>query len=185
MMTAGGPRQDICQAGQQQGLEGNRSCLFFEIIRLIDESPFLQVVFLENVDAIRSLEEVWCVVLDAFLERVFCARWVSLPATAAGCPQQRKRCFFLARRGESAHIPFADSLPLQAPDVPGVSTCRPRVRCPAQRSGVNFNFGRPEASCWLAPAEDYGFLKDRLHMLGNAVVVQQARLAAQLLSTEW
>jgi hypothetical protein len=131
------------------------------------------------------LEQVWCVVLDAFLERGFSVRWASLPATAAGCPQRRKRWFFLARRGESAHVPFADRLPLQAPDVPGVSTCRPRVRCPAQHSGVNFNSGRPDPSCWLAPQEDYSFLQDRLRMLGNAVVPQQARLAAQLLSTEW
>ena len=185
MLTAGFPCQDICQAGQQRGFEGSRSCLFFEIVRLIDECPCLQLVFLENVDAIRSLEQVWCVVLDAFLERGFCVRWASLPATAAGCPQRRKRWFFLARRGESVHVPFADRLPLQAPDVPGVSTCRPRVRCPAQHSGVNFNSGRPDPSCWLAPNEDYSFLQDRLRMLGNAVVPQQARLAAQLLSTEW
>ena len=80
MLTAGFPCQDICQAGQQRGLEGSRSCLFFQIVRLIDECPCLCLVFLENVDAIRSLEQVWCVVLDAFLERGFCARWVSLPA---------------------------------------------------------------------------------------------------------
>ena len=141
--------------------------------------------FLENVDAIRSLEQVWCVVLDAFLDRGFSARWVSLPATAAGCPQRRKRWFVLARRGESAHVPFADSLPLHFPDGLGVSTGRPRVHCPAQRSGVNFNSGRPCSACWLAPEEDYSSLRDRLRMLGNAVVPQQARLAAQLLSTDW
>ena len=184
MLTAGFPCQDICQAGQQRGLEGSRSCLFFQIVRLVDECPCLCVVFLENVDAIRSLEQVWCVVLDAFLDRGFCARWVSLPATAAGCPQHRKRWFFLARRGESAHVPFADSLPLPIPDVPGVS-CRPRVHCPAQRSGVNFNSGRPCPSSWLANAEDYNSLRPRLRMCGNAVVPHQARLAAQLLSTDW
>ena len=94
MLTAGFPCQDICQAGQQRGLEGSRSGLFFEIVRLIDERPSLCVVFLENVDASRSLEQVWPVVLDAFLDRGFSARWVSLPATAAGCPQKRKRWFF-------------------------------------------------------------------------------------------
>ena len=94
MLTAGFPCQDICQAGLQQGLEGSRSGLFFQIVRLIDEYPSLCVVFLENVDAIRSLEQVWCVLLDACLDRGFSARWVSLPATAAGCPQQRKRWFF-------------------------------------------------------------------------------------------
>ena len=96
ILAAGFPCQDICQAGQQRGLEGSRSgCfLFFEIVRLIDECPSLCVVFLENVDAIRSLEQVWCVVLDAFLGRGCSARWVSLPATAVGCPQQRERWFF-------------------------------------------------------------------------------------------
>ena len=147
--------------------------------------PFLVCGFLENVDAIRSLEQVWCVVLDAFLDRGFSARRVCLPATAVGCPQQRKRWFFLARRGEPAHVPFADSLPLQFPDGVGVSTGRPRVHCPAQHSGVSFNSGRPCPSRWLVPNEDYSSLRDRLRMLGNAVVPQQARLAAQLLSTGW
>ena len=40
-------------------------------------------------------------------------------------------------------------------------------------------------SRWLAPKEDYSSLRDRLRMLVNAVVPQQARLAAQLLSTGW
>ena len=153
--------------------EADRAC-FFQIVRLIDECPSLSVVFLENVDAIRSLEQVWCGVLDAFLDRGFSARWVSLPATAVGCPQKRKRWFFLARRGESAHVPFADSLPLHFPDGPGVSTGRPRVHCPAQHSGVNFNSGRHCPSRWLVPKEDYSSLRDRLRMLGNAVVPQQA-----------
>ena len=100
-------------------------------------------------------------------------------------PSEAEALVFPARRGESAHVPFADSLPLHFPDGPGVSTGRPRVHCPAQHSGVNFNSGRPCPSCWLAPEEDYSSLQDRLRMLGDAVVLQQARLAAQLLSTDW
>ena len=183
VLIAGFPCQDICQAGLQRGLEGDRSCLFFEILRIVDECPFLEVIFLENVNAIRSMDQVWHVLLDAFLGRGFCVRWVTLPATVVGCPQKRTRWFFLARRGASTCIPFASALPL---DGPGVSASRPCVTCPAQRSGLNFNSGRPEPSCWLAPREHYyKFLADRLHMLGNAVVPQQAALAAQLLSTDW
>ena len=94
---------------------------------------FLVAVFLENVDAIRSMEEVWKIVLDSFLVRGFCVRWVSIPATAVGSPQRRQRWFFLARRGEAVCVPFADALPLLDPDGLGVSAGCPTV-------GHEFNY---------------------------------------------
>ena len=121
VLVGGFPCQDICKAGLKRGLDGSRSGLFFEILRIIDACNFLVAVFLENVDAIRSMEEVWKIVLDSFLVRGFCVRWVSIPATAVGSPQRRQRWFFLARRGEAVCVPFADALPLLDPDGLGVS----------------------------------------------------------------
>ena len=114
-----------------------------------------------------------------------CRVWhpgVSVAAIAAGCLQNRRRWFFLPRRGKSACAPFADAL---TPDVPGVSARCPSVSCPAERSGLHFNSGRPDPPRWFAARGEYKFAKDRLCMLGNAVVPQQAIFAAQLLCTEW
>jgi len=186
MLTGGFPCQDICQAGLQEGLQGARSGLFSEIVRLIDEiGPHCEIAFLENVDAIRRLPQVWKVVLDAFLERGFSVRWVSLPATAVGCPQERRRWFLLAKRGAAGLHSFATPLPLNMMDAPGVSAGRPRVRQPAGSSGLQFNSGRPAPGGSLAARREYRDLRERLCMLGNAVVPQQARLAARLLSTDW
>jgi DNA (cytosine-5)-methyltransferase 1 len=53
IIYGGFPCQDISVAGNGRGLEGERSGLFFEVCRLVDEikPPF---VFLENVQAIRT-----------------------------------------------------------------------------------------------------------------------------------
>ena len=117
VLVGGFPCQDICNAGGRRGLDGSRSGLFFEILRIIDSCNFLQAVFLENVDAIRSTKGVWKIVLDEFLVRGFCARWVSIPATTVGSPQKRQRWFFLARRGAAVCVPFADALPLLSEPV--------------------------------------------------------------------
>jgi len=60
IIYGGFPCQDISVAGLQKGLEGERSGLFFEILRILDETqaPF---IFLENVPNIRTkgAERVW------------------------------------------------------------------------------------------------------------------------------
>ena len=75
IVYGGFPCQDISQAGDQVGLDGPRSKLFFELVRLVNElRP--ELVFLENVPAItllgldRVLAELTSLeaLLDAFLE---------------------------------------------------------------------------------------------------------------------
>ena len=93
IIYGGFPCQDISVAGNGKGLEGERSGLFYEIIRLTKEiRP--SFVFLENVPAIRTrgLEQV----IKAFTEIGYDCRWTCLSASSVGAPHKRERWFFLA-----------------------------------------------------------------------------------------
>lgn len=93
IIFGGFPCQDISVAGTGKGLEGKRSGLFFEIMRLVDEvRPAF--VFLENVPAIRTrgLNRV----LYEFTARGYDCRWTVLSAASVGAPHLRERWFLLA-----------------------------------------------------------------------------------------
>ncbi len=93
IIVGGFPCQDISVAGKGAGLEGERSGLFFEIIRLAKEikPTFL---FLENVPAIRTrgLDTV----VRSLSDLGYDCRWTSLSAAEVGAPHKRERWFLLA-----------------------------------------------------------------------------------------
>ena len=93
IIFGGFPCQDISVAGAGKGLDGERSGLFYEIVRLTKEiRP--SFVFLENVPAIRTrgLEKV----IKTFTEIGYDCRWTCLSASSVGAPHKRKRWFLLA-----------------------------------------------------------------------------------------
>lgn len=93
IIFGGFPCQDISVAGVGKGIHGERSGLFFEIVRLVDEiKPTF--VFLENVPAIRTrgLSRV----VQEFSSRGYLCRWTCVSAEEVGAPHLRKRWFFLA-----------------------------------------------------------------------------------------
>ena len=93
IISAGFPCQDISVAGLGKGLAGERSGLFFEILRLIEEcNP--RFVFLENVPAIRTRGGERVVKELAALG--YDCRWTTLSAAAVGAPHKRERWFLLA-----------------------------------------------------------------------------------------
>ena len=97
IIYGGFPCQDISVAGAQKGLEGERSGLFFEILRLIDETkaPF---IFLENVPNIRTKgAERVC---KELAERGYDCRWCNISARDVGARHKRERWFLL---GHSKH----------------------------------------------------------------------------------
>ncbi len=93
VICGGFPCQDISYAGQGAGLDGERSGLFFEAVRVVRElRP--RIVVLENVAALltRGLDRV----LGTLAEIGFDAEWHCIPAAAVGAPHIRDRVFVLA-----------------------------------------------------------------------------------------
>jgi DNA (cytosine-5)-methyltransferase 1 len=93
IVYGGFPCQDLSVAGLGKGLEGERSGLFFEIMRLADElRP--SFIFLENVSGIvaRGLDRVTAEIT----KRGYDCRWTHVAAKEMGAPHKRERWFLLA-----------------------------------------------------------------------------------------
>lgn len=92
VICGGFPCQDISYAGQGAGLDGERSGLFFEAVRVVRElRP--RIVVLENVAALltRGLDRV----LGTLAEIGYDAEWHCIPAAAVGAPHIRDRVFII------------------------------------------------------------------------------------------
>jgi DNA (cytosine-5)-methyltransferase 1 len=107
MITAGFPCQDLSFAGKGGGLEGERSGLFYEVVRIASRlRP--RYLLLENVAAllVRGLGEV----LRALAEVGYDAEWHCLSAaTVTGAPHIRDRIFILAYPNGNRNLPFLRS----------------------------------------------------------------------------
>jgi site-specific DNA-cytosine methylase len=96
IVFGGFPCQDISLAGRRAGLDGERSGLYREVVRLVGElRPTF--VFLENVAAIRA--HAWRVIQD-LAGLGFDCRWTALSAAEVGAPHRRDRWWLLAAHPE-------------------------------------------------------------------------------------
>jgi len=98
VICGGFPCQDISYAGRGAGLDGERSGLFFEAVRVVRELRPGCVV-LENVAALlaRGLDRV----LGTLAEIGYNAEWHCIPAAAVGAPHIRDRVFVIGIRSDS------------------------------------------------------------------------------------
>lgn len=94
IIAGGFPCQDLSCAGKGAGIDGARSGLWWEMLRVICEAR-PRFVFLENVPAItgRGLDRV----LGSLADLGFDAEWCVLSAADVGAPHLRKRWWCLAR----------------------------------------------------------------------------------------
>ena len=141
IIFGGFPCQNISSAGRGEGLEGDRSSLFGEIVRLAQEiRPTF--IFLENVPAIRT-RGLPQVVRELAAIR-YSLRWGALSAFDVGAPHKRERWFCLAcntnRNSKSRLSSDAEMAKLRGPlaDTEGISTRRlpKRKKEKNTRSGV-------------------------------------------------
>ncbi len=100
IITAGFPCQDLSVAGLRKGLAGSRSGLFWEIIRLIDETQ-TESIILENVPGLLSSQQGkdMGIIITALVERGYGVCWRVLDSQNFGVPQRRRRVFIVASRG--------------------------------------------------------------------------------------
>jgi DNA (cytosine-5)-methyltransferase 1 len=100
IITGGFPCQDLSIAGLRKGLAGERSGLFHQIIRLVDElEP--KFVILENVSGLLSSQSGrdMGIVITALVERGYGVCWRVLDSQNFGVPQRRRRIFIVASLG--------------------------------------------------------------------------------------
>jgi DNA (cytosine-5)-methyltransferase 1 len=185
-VVAGFPCQDVSYAGPGEGLDGKRSGLFYEAVRIIREvGP--EFVVLENVAALlaRGVDQV----LGTLAAIGFDAEWHCIPAAHVGAPHIRDRVFVLAhsnRSRESQPEGCVEELRGRIVDgseaVPNALCSRRQERCgqDTTRAGT-VEWPQPIGSEWWVVEPNVGRVAhgiparvDRIRCLGNAVVPQVA-----------
>jgi len=204
IIYGGFPCQDISVAGRGRGLEGERSGLFFEIVRLAKEiKP--KFLFLENVPAITSRGGLQ--VVREITEMGYDCRWCVISAASIGALHRRERWFLLAKssgKGLEGHRDGTErssekeSMPSSVHEY-DVSNS-PSLRCnqgssegiyterqtskhaeSTNNSSQVLNYWQNTEPPVCGVAHGVPNRVDRIRALGNAVVPSQAKKAFKIL----
>lgn len=103
IITGGFPCQDVSVAGKRAGLAGNRSGLFWEAARVVEETK-AEYFVIENVPGLLSSNngKDFGVVIGTMADIGYSISWRLLDAQHFGVPQRRKRIFIVGRRTTGA-----------------------------------------------------------------------------------
>ena len=99
IITGGFPCQDLSVAGKRAGLAGERSGLFWEIARLVEETQ-TEYFIIENVPGLLSSNngKDFGVVIGTMADLGYSLGWRVLDAQYFGVPQRRRRVFIVGQR---------------------------------------------------------------------------------------
>lgn len=169
ILSGGFPCQDLSLAGLGKGLDGERSGLWSQMKRLVEELRPQRVVA-ENVGALlsRGLDRV----LGDLCDIGYAAEWQIVEALAVGALHRRARVFIVAYPdAEDAAVVFHDR------------GRHLRQVFAANRAGIWWGepdgLSRTVLRAELAPRER----RKRLHALGNAVVPQCSEVVGWYIAT--
>ena len=196
-IIGGFPCQDISYAGRGAGLDGERSGLFFEAIRLVRELQPRAIV-LENVAALltRGLDRV----LGTLAEIGYDAEWHCIPAAAVGAPHIRDRVFVIAivadarcklRQPWGVSRSRSDKATIRDAEAKDDQRCSENVADSKSLHAQGLHDGSRKVESWrsswweLEPgmgrvAHGIPSRVDRLRCLGNAIVPQVAEVVARM-----
>jgi DNA (cytosine-5)-methyltransferase 1 len=195
LLTGGFPCQDISVAGKGAGLDGDRSGLWLEYLRLIGElEPAVAVM--ENVIALvfRRLDRV----LGSIAEIGYDAVWQDIRTSDVGAPHRREQIWIVAypegaepeypRHSREGRLGFADGVETLADTEDNRTVERERELrgdkpplCEGQNHGEETSLDAFRE--WWKTEPRVGQMVDgifhrvdRLKCLGNAIVPQIAKL---------
>ena len=159
VVSFGSPCQDLSTLGKRGGLDGKRSSLFYEAIRVVAELQPAFAVWENVVGALSSNDgRDFVSVLDAFRERgARDVAWRTLDALYFGVPQRRRRIFLVADFGgeRAAEVLFETEPCGEHGEVDGE---RQRTNTIVARYGRNgWGSGRP-----VVLEGDVGWIEARL-----------------------
>lgn len=173
IIYAGFPCQDISIAGTKKGLDGKRSKLIYEVLRLVGEiKP--SFLFLENVANIIQIGG--SEIINKLDSLGMQCRWACISAKSCGAPHKRDRWFLLAHSNSKSSRETYKETKLEP------LNWETRLRHTRQVGG-NFSQSYWKENKPPVYGMDDGifFELDRGRALGNAVIPQQAREAFKIL----
>lgn len=169
LIAGGFPCPDISEAGRGAGLDGERSGLWFEFLRIICElRPRYALV--ENVSAL--LTRGMGTIIGGLAEIGYDTEWQSIPAAALGAPHFRERVLLVAypKRKPRTSRPVICKEPHQAGhEAPPWSSWR----------AASAALRRETIACLCRDDDGVPHRVDRLRGLGNAVVPQVAEFVGR------
>ena len=170
-VIGGFPCQDLSLAGRRAGLDGKRSGLFFELLRIAEDSG-ARYLFLENVGGIasatasvvdddrrRTRRRAASRVLGELADRGWDAEWLTLSASDVGASHGRERWFCWAWRkvddstssrrdgadGQKKHHATRNACLRGRGDVADTGTCN---------IGPDTEWGRSTDGRWMTPMSE-------------------------------